>query len=237
MKFSNPLAAGLLALGLALAGAPSVHAAPIPAFSISDTTGNTFVTDATAGWEFVVSSPITVTQLGFFDSGRAGPDGLAEAHPVGIYDLGTNLLVSGTVTTADPLTAQFRYVPVTPTPLAPGTYRIGAYFATPADLAVSGAAGFVTVPEITFSTGVASTPPPTGSLQYPDFAFAGFNPGVFGPNFQFETTAVPEPGTLALTALGMLGLLVYLRKRKRADSLSLIAGAASPAGSRTAAGD
>src|SRR4051794_15665840 len=117
MKLSISLAPGLLALGLALAGAPSVQAAPIPAFSISDTTGNTFVTDATAGWEFAVNSPIPVPQLGFFDSGRGGPDGLAELPPVGIFALGATLLVSGTVTTADPLTAQFRYVPVAPTPL------------------------------------------------------------------------------------------------------------------------
>jgi len=39
------------------------------------------------------------------------------------------------------------------------------------------------------------------------------NPGVFGPNFQFQ--AVPEPGTLALTGLGMLEMGVWLKRRKK----------------------
>ena len=85
---------GLLLLGLALLCAAPRPAAADFAVSISDLTGiGPFGLSGTGGWEFTVNSPITVTQLGFFDSGQ---DGLVDAHPVGLWDLSQTLLVSGT---------------------------------------------------------------------------------------------------------------------------------------------
>jgi hypothetical protein len=204
---------GLVLLGLAVLGAPPQPAsAATIAVTISDLTGNVGPTPgATLGWEFTVNSPITVTQLGVFD---AGQDGLADSHPVGIFDLGANLLVSGTVTTADPLTNQFRYINVAPTPLNAGqTYRIGGFYPTGADTDRIQAHGFSTAPEIQFTDGYGVN---TGVLAFPSTKDSGVNPGSFGPNFQF-VAAVPEPGTLALTGLEMLGLVVWLRRRKKAS--------------------
>jgi hypothetical protein len=91
---------GWVLLGLALlCAAPRPAAAESVAVSFSNLTGAAASGSVTGGWGFIVNSPITVTQLGVFDSGQ---DGLRESHPVGIFDLSANLLVSGTVTTGDP---------------------------------------------------------------------------------------------------------------------------------------
>lgn len=83
----------------------------------------------TVGWQFTVGgTPLQVTQLGLFDSGS---DGLLASHQVGIWNSSGTLLSSATVKagTASPLTAGYRYEPVTPFTLpANGTYQIGALF-------------------------------------------------------------------------------------------------------------
>lgn len=68
-----------------------------------------------AGFAFKVKTPISITQLGFYDSNLAGVAETFNSAPVGVYDLSTNtLLVSATVLTSDPATGFFRYVPITP---------------------------------------------------------------------------------------------------------------------------
>src|SRR5271154_7146963 len=51
-------------------------------------------TNATIGWQFTLSSPVTVTELGFFD---ATGGGLFDPHPVGIWNSSGTLLGSATV--------------------------------------------------------------------------------------------------------------------------------------------
>ena len=72
----------------------------------------------TLGWEFSLSSTVTVTALGSFDSTGTG---LAESHDGGIRDSTGTLLVSATVAagTADPLIGQLRYASVSAITLAP----------------------------------------------------------------------------------------------------------------------
>ena len=86
----------------------------------------------TLGWEFDVTTPITVASVGWFDSGS----GLSASHPVGIYNSSGVLLASETVVADDPLVssvapqpgAGFRYHPLAaPLALGVGTYRIGAF--------------------------------------------------------------------------------------------------------------
>src|SRR5262249_25328874 len=76
--------------------------ADVPAITFTGSSNDTTNGEWSLGYKFEVNAPITVTQLGYYDSGQ---DGLAESHAVGIYDLSQNLLVSGTVDagTADEL--------------------------------------------------------------------------------------------------------------------------------------
>jgi hypothetical protein len=194
----------------ALAGAASRAEAAI-AYVISDTTGNSAAfSPLTLGFQFATNQAIAVTDLGVFDSEQ---NGLTDPHDIGIWDSGGSLLASATVSsgTIDPLTNQFRYVPIVPVLLAGGQdYRIGAFYTGPADMVVLLASGFATDPVVTF---VGARFASSGTLSDPTTpAGPNLNPGYFGPNFQFA--AVPEPGTPALTGLGMLGLGVWLRRRK-----------------------
>jgi hypothetical protein len=58
-----------------------------------------------------------------------------------------------------------------------------------------------------------------GAFYTPNDAQPGFDPR-FTPTYHFVSDgtaqATPEPGTLALTGLGMLGLAGWLRRRKKA---------------------
>ena len=59
------------------------------------------------GWRFTAKTDLNVTSLGFYDDKKNGITGI---HPVGIYDATSKqLLVSTSVSTADPLTGYFRY--------------------------------------------------------------------------------------------------------------------------------
>lgn len=81
------------------------------------------------GWEFSISTTITVTKLGWFQAISA----LAQNHDVGIWDNSGTLLCSATVLTSDTRVdstgsnalSGFRYHAITPCVLTAGTYRIG----------------------------------------------------------------------------------------------------------------
>jgi hypothetical protein len=97
----------------------------------------------TYGYAFTVRSPIRVTDLGVWDGGdftttglpypyaTTDPgDGLAEPHAVKIWTSDATPLVQTTIPagTSGKLIDNFRYVPIAPFILAPGTYTIGAYY-------------------------------------------------------------------------------------------------------------
>ena len=75
------------------------------------------------GMDFTVNSPVSVTQLGAFDSGG---DGFSGTIQVGIFDVNGDpltALVSTTLTgTAQPLVGASRFRTITPYLLGPGTY-------------------------------------------------------------------------------------------------------------------
>jgi hypothetical protein len=180
------------------------------------------------GYQFTVGSePLLVTDLGFWDNFN---DGLANPHQVGIWvttggGTAADAVVSGTAPagTAATLLDGFRYVPVTPTVLAANTdYIIGTFWpvdvmAGGPDAPIGGAANLVgfTTTGITF--GIAKNNATTAfSRPLADLAGPFFNPGVFGPNFQFQ--GVPEPSSLALfgmASLARLGLAAWRKRKQR----------------------
>ena len=167
------------------------------------------------GWSFNLANTITVTSLGYFD---ADSDGLFEAHRVGIWDNNGSLLLESTVQagTVDPLLDGFRYnSSLVGTPLlGPGDYVIGGLSPTPLGDPFLRNAGQMTEPGITWT----GTNLNFGGGFAEPLPYSGFDAGVFGPNFQFETaSAVPEidtgSATLPLAFCILMGLLVCDRRR------------------------
>lgn len=209
-----PLGATLLT---ALPIAPAAAVAIIPAlqsFSPGVVGGN----DAFAGsigWDFRLERPYTVGALGFYD---AEDPGLLSPHEVAIFSADSRAkLVSAWIPagTAAPLRGDFRWIPITATTLAPGSYVVAAgmpggggasfdpFVALAADpLMASG----VVLGGRAFS-GVGSSAQPLVFPDQDEDSFAGF----YGPNF--ATVPAPLPLLGGATALGWSR---RLRRRRRA---------------------
>jgi hypothetical protein len=172
---------------------------------------------SSSGWEFSVASPVLVNGLAYFD---IGSDGFAQSHPVGLWTSGGVLLSSTTVTSASPILASastagdWRFATIPTLVLAPGNYVVGGEaFATDTDGVILNATSIFLAPGTAFvedrasgaGTGFAF---PTNTSPFADFAF--FGPGVL------LTSAVPEPGILALLALSLSAIgLMRLRQYRR----------------------
>jgi Domain of unknown function (DUF4082) len=135
------------------------------------------------GFQFTLSQAITVDALGFF----ADP-GLADSHAVGIFNTGGSLLVSTTVTGADPLTSDFRYQSISPFALAAGTYIISGVTGV-TDPYTFNPTAFSTAPGVTFDNSEFIQ---SSSLTFPTGTDS--NTAFFGPNFEF-IGSVPEPSS------------------------------------------
>jgi hypothetical protein len=189
----------LMLLGLILFSPPA-DAVPVVDF----TGGGAEVAGSSSvvGWEFSVSSAITIDALGFWD--EAG-DGLNTAHDVGLWNGdGTTLLTSTTVNNSSTPAAStspdgfWRFQSISPLVLVPGNYvvaatvsnfdplRNGLFFALP----------ITTIPDVSF---IESRFLGVPALAYPPSAI-GIDS--FGPNLRLGDDVV-LPG-LGLTGIGAL---------------------------------
>ena len=201
--------AALAILGL-IAIAPAARAQTDAATYVSGGTIN--VSQFTRGWEFTTTNSITVSALGWWDEGG---NGLAASHQVSLWTTGGTVLASTTVPagTGAPLSGGFRYNPITSVVLAPGTYVVAGK-STSTDQVVfelTGGTQMVFAPGITF---VRNRHNGANSFSFPSTSQVNIDMGMFAASFQFGSASAPEPGTLALVALGMAGGLVARRRRK-----------------------
>ena len=168
--------------------------------------------DQLYGWYFDTSSAISVTALGVGDN--SGGSGLSIAHDVGIFRVSDEaMLVSTTVPAgANAPIDGFEYVDVSPYSLPADDYVIvmtmPMYNADTQSLENTSVT--TSSPVIYVNSAFDS-----GSvLAYPNDANAGlFAEGLFGPNFMFASTSVPEPASATLILAGGLGLM-FLRRRR-----------------------
>jgi len=174
------------------------------------------VVTGTLGWGFTVGdSDLTVTHLGLWDEGQ---DGLLEAHDIGVWDSLESLIYQTTIPTGTTATLvdDYRYVSITDFVLSAGqSYVIGAqYDGSIQELRSTGVTSIETDPALDWDNSRALR---TSSLAFPSNVGSGpTSGGYFGPNFQFETQAVPAPTTIvSLIGLGIMLSLTWLRRRRR----------------------
>jgi hypothetical protein len=171
-----------------------------------------------AGYQFSTANDIDVTALGIWENG-----GLAESHQVSIYDLSGVLQISSIINPGIiPDVQGYGYVPLlTPFRLTAGTWFIGAYynqgsadFMRDFGTAPVMANGLSFVAASVYYNGVSgfdpNNPAPGQGLYIEPNSSRG---SFFGPSFQFDPAAIPEPGTLPLLALSV-PVLFLIRKYK-----------------------
>jgi hypothetical protein len=204
----------------------STYAASTTLQTANNSTGNQAYSGV--GVRFDVNSAVSVTALGIFDSSQDGIAALP-TDPLSAYLLTSTGGVVANITfdslSQGTLEADYRFKPITPVTLLPGTYVLAGYGWNATDLEhncnISGACdtfndggGLLTYLGSPFGGGSdpAGTLPTTeccGNLNFFSAANMQFT-GVVG--------AVPEPETYALTlaGLGLLGFIGRRRKQKAA---------------------
>jgi hypothetical protein len=222
---------GLAVCGLLLGGVGQASAG-IQAYSTANTTGNQAF-GGNLGDDFNVNQAITITQLGAFDSGQ---DGFVGTINVGLFqrlpggnpntDVTGVLLTSTTLTgTSGTLMGNYRFAALsTPITLQPGFYSVVAVGFSGSDLnGNENISGFtVTTNDGGGLISFVGTGRFDGNsvLDYPaqssaNQGFPGLTPHPFaGGSFEFQT-AIPEPTSLTLTVVGILGLAGYTWRRRK----------------------
>ena len=198
---------------LLLSGNAAINATPYPYTAF--TTDTTFSgvgrsNEATVGWEFTANMPMTITEIGYFDSSG---DGLMSSHQIGIWDANQNLILSTSVPqgTSATLDGAFRWISISPLSLTAGqSYVIAATLQDFPDdriLVMSDAVNLAFDPAVSFVEDRYEIWNP--GLNYP--AASDGRELLTYLNANFRGDVVPVPAAIWLFASGLLGLIAIGR--------------------------
>jgi hypothetical protein len=198
----NLMAGGVAQADLALEFNPTIG----PVLDAGNTTG---------GWSFTTTQAITVTALDVYD-----PTGYGTVR---LYDGGGHILASATLTTADAQEGSpipFYTQAITPVTLAANqTYYIAEDILGNTTQFYARTGTPTTSPLITYGANVVHRG--AGGTPTTDEEYGGsLNPGFFGPNFDAvaaAVSAVPEPSTAIVAALGAVAFIAYGWSRHRRE--------------------
>ncbi len=175
LKFGNILSLSLLLCAAAATPCLADGLAAAPVGGAAGFDPNPFM----LGWQFSVSTPVTVTGLAWLD---ATGGGLVESHMVGIFDSASGkTLVSAPIPsgTSVKYLNGFRVVPVNYT-LAPGVYVVEGLRASNADAALVRASGVTTPSMITY---MQERELKTSTFTFTSNTLDLNEKGSFGPSF------------------------------------------------------
>ncbi|MGH8290652.1 MAG: PEP-CTERM sorting domain-containing protein [Steroidobacteraceae bacterium] len=218
----SPSMAGIMASdGVSSAGSSGTYTtggADPPAISFTGVTQNFTDGSWSLGFEFSPTTALDVSALGFYNAnltgGSVGLSNCTGCGEVGLYNSTGTLLVSGQVTSSGAQVGDFNYVSVPTTGLIAGQdYYLLAetgnadYTFDPNGLGINPDINWIGELEtrgssLTFTTNGEAN-------EYPGW-------GIYGPNVELSSS-VPEPGSLMLIALGLVGLGL-IRWTRRASS-------------------
>lgn len=191
-----------LAFAFFLRGVPAAHAGNTPAITLTSYTDYSNG-EWSLGFLFSPTTNMDVTELGSFFAAGTG-----DTHGVSLWTQGGTLLATANVTGNG--TEGFDYSSITPVALTAGTdYIVSATTLT--DAYADENATWTVAPGINYLEHVevfCTTVAPCFPTNYYTYF------GDFGANFEYSTTATPEPNSLMLIGTGLLAVGGWFRRKK-----------------------